>query len=424
MVRKLCFLLFVFVNMNTVKSNNKTDDIDSILHTLFTEREYFKLRDALEKYDSLAQPGNKLYYQAKILNVFNLPEESNKSIEQLLSIEKDSLKLLQLNRIKADNFIRRGEFDSASKVYNTILQDFNHNMNDAELEAVKNELVIWSSLAGVPKQEIYMNSDAFIPLHKDKIGFLKVSVTVDGNEHDFIIDTGANLNLISESFCKKFGFPLLDSDFFIMTGTGQSVKAKLAIADKIYLNTIEIHNACFLVIPDNMLKFGLYRLNGIIGFPIINQLGEIQICNKEKHIKIPVNTTETSLQNLALDGLMPIINIGHRDVEMPFVFDTGANISMLYSKFFENYKEEIESKYHIKNYRIASVGSNRKLKTHVLKDICISVGNQPHCWKKIRLVRDELYLHSKYYCGSIGRDVHSNFDIITINFKDMFIKFD
>ena len=405
------------------------DDINNNLKRLYEQRNYFKFKNFLNSSEDKIEKWQYLYFNALVDNVFNRHEESNKTIEEIFKNYSNQIndtitsKLLEVRLV---NSIHLFHFKEATVISQKLQKDCKPFLDSDDLADYINEINIWSVLTDVPPQTISKTQDTKIQMTKDWVGLWNIPVTVSDSTYDFIFDTGANISTITESYAKKLGFKILETEFEVGTATDIQVKSGLAIADKISLGNITYHNVVFLVLPDDALSFPQinYYINGIIGFPMIEAMEEIHI-TKEHELFVPSKPETKNMQNLAFDGLTPIILTTHKNDSLGFAFDSGAMTTFFYISYYNKYKNEIDSNYEMRTITIGGAGGSIDVKGFILDDINFLISNSKVSLDNIRLIAEEITDNdnSNYFYGNIGQDVINQFDEIVINFESMYIEF-
>jgi len=262
-------------------------------------------------------------------------------------------------------------------------------------------------------------------MKKDIVGLLRIPVRFEKKNMKFVFDTGANLSLVSEKTARKLGVKVLPIEFHVQGATGRVVKSKIGVADEIRLGDIVVKNVVFIVMPDKELRFlGFYKINEIIGFPVINQLKEIRLNYAENTLTIPAAPTNSEEKNFAMEGLMPLIEIGHRNEWLVFTFDTGANSTSLYPKYYEKYAAEIDSTYKLGNIISGSAGGMEKNRAYKLTNVQMRIAGRDVVLPEVSLLKDVQTEHSKYFFGNLGQDAIKQFKTVIINFDKMFVAFE
>lgn len=392
--------------------------------SLLESRDFFRLRD----YVAANQPGFSAYHRlilgAQVHTAFNEPENANEKINTLFSKYggqlPDSVRLEMLT-IKQVNNARLFNYREANDDMAKILSSYAHIMDTAKLKDYKNTAVIWKALRGQPKQEVLIKGHTVMKMFRDKAGLANLEVKYGDNAIGFIFDTGANFSTVTESTAARLGIKYLEGTLEVGAITGAMIDSKLGICPRFTLGNIIVKNAVFLVFPDDALAFEQigYQINGIIGFPVIEAMGEIQITKGDDFI-VPDKPSVYTHQNMALDFLNPVIDINGEH----YTFDTGATATSLYGRYYTKYKDAVTAAgYTQKDLEYGGAGGMRSQGGYEITYSPVINGKQLHI-DNVQLFPDTGEAEPKKYYGNIGQDVIKLFDKMTINFKSMFIKFD
>ena len=390
---------------------------------MLEDKDYFNAEDFVYQNDKGFTGFESLVLQANLDNVFNSPALSNEKIAKLFKgFGKDigdSLKL-GLLRLKHANHARLFEYAAAHKVAKEVLASPSKYLTADEMADFANMANIWSLLENQPKQEIIISNEAVIKMTRDKANLTNLPVKVNATTVDLIFDTGANLSTVTESTAAKMGMNVLGGSIEVGSITGATVQAKMAVCREFSLGNILVKNAVFLVLPDDALAFPQidYQINGIIGFPVIEAMGEIQITKADEFI-VPSEITPVSGSEMALDFLIPVIRIGDEH----YTFDTGAVGTSLYIKYFEKHKDEITSKYTASNIEFGGAGGMTTKKGYIITFSPVIQGRSIDI-KNVHLLTEAASGNDKFFYGNIGQDLIDQFDRMTISFRRMFIRFD
>jgi predicted aspartyl protease len=252
-----------------------------------------------------------------------------------------------------------------------------------------------------------------------------VPIEVGGQTDNFIFDTGANLSTIIESQGQKLGLRIIDVPFDVGSITGGLVKAKIGVAKTLRFGNVELNNVAFIVFPDKALYIDQikYQIKGIIGYPVINALREITI-TKDKQIFVPRKPSKLALNNLAMDGLTPLILGVHNGRKMTFSFDTGARKSSLYPPFFKAFEKEITSAGKQISTSITGAGGSRNVTAYKMENVLVEFGGKKPVFKSVEVYTQETTLNSRTLYGNIGRDMIDQHDKMTISFANMTVAFE
>lgn len=417
-VSAICLFIFFSCKMNEGNEHFASILQETSQKDFFTAREIFlQHKNGLSEYQT-----NIL--QAILGNSFNQLEQSETSITLLFdkydAVLPDSIRLTLLD-LKQDNASKQYRYKDAREAVSRIIDNLSDTLTSDELENYQNMFKLWTSLEDQPEQEVIINDPLILKMETDKVGLKNLTVTSGDDSANFIFDTGANLSTVSMSTAKKMNMKVLPDSILVGTITGNKVYAHLAICEKLYLGTIEIRNSVFLVFNDRELAFPQidYQIQGIIGFPIMAALGEIQI-TKDGLFNVPATSNNATYeQNLALDHLSPILRLEGKH----YNFDTGADGTILFKRYFDEHREEIESNRELSEIPFGGAGGHAAFDGYYI-DFSPEINGQKILIPGIPVIKETISSKWDYIYGNIGQDLIGNFNSMTINFNNMFVHFD
>jgi len=396
------------------------------LYKLYSDKKYFKFISQLKETEStLSEP------EKNICNVFyygllnNRLESEKNFTPELISNSSiaDSVKK-DLYSISILNNVWLGNYKKAEEESDIILKNYSAYIKPKDKEDYENSLIIWKSLSGIGRQEVVKKSDVKIKMKKDIAGLYNIPARYNDIMIDFVFDSGANFSTITESQAKNFNITLTAGKIKVGTITETKVDAAVGYSSSFFIGDMEIKNTVFLVVPDEILSFagGAYKISGIIGFPIMEAMGEVSF-SKHGEFIVPLNVSEGNLKNLVVDGFNPVIEVDYKNNPMAFTFDTGAKTTLLYAPFFEEYKKEVTSKYKLEDVKFEGAGGETKVPGYHLSEIEFSVANDKTIIPKVSLLSEPIKNNGEMFYGNLGQDFISKFDYMILNFKNMYLDF-
>lgn len=415
----LCGLLIVI----SFNSSAQEDSAFKNIYKLIGHKNFFKAREEYDQQKDNLSKTQKYVIEAILDNAFNKTESSTGKIWWLLKQDQslaDTL-ALKLCKIKADNSVKSFDYNEARNSIASIFDNYKHLLSKDETKELENELKIWTALKNEPKQQVTIKELTRLKMHKDKAGLNNLKVWSGKDSIDFIFDTGANLSTVTQTTARKMDMRIIPVDIQVGALTGEEVKAQLAVCPMLKLGSIEIRNGLFLVLKDDALAFAQinYQIHGIIGFPIIEALNEIQITQNGYFVIPRQQTAFDGNSNMAMDGLTPLFYLDNRHYSL----DTGASDTILYAPYFFENEKQITSSYPETQISFGGAGGVKTFtgykipfdftmngKTVTLKDVSV-----------ITKIADD---KENGVYGNIGQDVIKSFDKLTLNFRRMFLKFD
>lgn len=406
------------------KVTNKV--VDNRLNKLLETKDYFTLQEDLAKNENQLSEDRILFYNVFLNKAFGEREKSNNDIDVLFQKHKKTLNdtaVVQLLDIQAANYLYLYQYRKATLVYEQILNKYSKILDSADVANYKNVKNLFGTFANIEPQKIHKQKNVLLKAYRNKFNHLMTPVKVDTTTEDFIFDTGANLSTISESQAKKMKLKTFEQSVDIGSSTQKEIQSKLAVADSLYVGEILFENVLFIVMPDDQLTFPQinYAIKGIIGFPVIHQLGEVHL-NKDGKIFIPRNTTKKSEQNMFFEGLNPVVKVISESDTLLFTFDTGAAHTELSFKYYNEHKADIEKKGEMQTNERGGAGGKVAVKEYILSGFPLAIGTHKTSLDKIPVTLEE-YGFNKYFDGNLGQDVFVKFNSLIINFENMYIDF-
>lgn len=347
-MKRLLFLL-LFAPLTEIQAQHTAETTVQQLSRLLKEKRLPELEGALQAGNrySLDDATKKLFTGA-LQNAWMQAGASQKTLNSLSKKEKswlpDSL-LYLYHRTQLDNAIKLFDYKQAASLSDLLAAKFAAYYPGDELEGLKTSGSIWRHMLQQPRQQVQHNGTATVKTKRDLAGLLNIPVQSGDSTYAFVFDTGAGISTIMESFARKLDLQFLPGATVpIRSGiTGIATQSQLAVAKELRIGTTVVKHALFLVFPDSALTFGggVYKIQGIIGFPIIKELGTLGF--RKDTLDIQPSITTGQPRNLAADILKPYIFLQHKGRLLPFAFDTGAMQTIFSNRFYTQHKEWIDA---------------------------------------------------------------------------------
>lgn len=425
-IKNLIFLS-ILIFIGCTNSNENDTIVDSRLSELLGNKNFFKLQTELDSNQNKLSEDRLLYYRTQCEQAFCNGNQSNVYADLLLEKYKNQLNdtmIIELLNIKSCNYIQNYQYKEASELYKVILEQYSDILDSSEIVNFKNIYQLFGVLTSVKPQLIHKRNTVKISSHRNQFNHLMIPVKCEGIVDEFIFDTGANLSTISDSYAKKMGLTIYDSDINVGSSTHIDIQTKLAVADSLVVGGILFENVVFLVVPDEQMSFPSinYEIHGIIGFPVIHQMNEIRI-HRDGTIIIPKEPQDRKLHNMFIDGLYPVVQLLSNSDTLLFTLDTGAKTSELSSKYYNNHKDEVKKIGKLKTSQRGGAGGIVEVEEYILQHFHYKIGTKRNEFLEIPVALTE-YSFNKYFDGNLGQDVFTQFNEMIVNFQYMYIDFE
>lgn len=382
---------------------------------LKSSRDYFMLRDRLEE-SGTAMTLPARFARAVVQHAFNDPAASNATIASLLvdATIPDSI-IVDLRQMEMANHFRLFDYAAGLASASALLGD-TASLDSTELRNVHNMRGALHALADVPPQTAEVRGPTTLRLERGR-----VPVQVNDSSRHYVFDTGANLSTIMRSEAEALGLRILAAGLDVGTSTDRMVVADLGVADRLTIGQMHYGHVVFLVLDDDLLTFpDGFRIPGIIGFPVIERMGEVQLgCAGE--LFIPAVIPDRPRQNLAVHDLTPLTRARWGDELLLCRLDTGAGKTQLYEPFYRRFRERIDAATKLTARRMGGAGGFRELPVRVLPNVELALGDTFVIADSLDVLTQSIARSESenYLDCNIGRDILDSFSMYILNFRDM-----
>ena len=414
--------IFLMLNLPLMAQNSAFDK----LYDLYSSKKYFKFISQFKEVENSLNKNEKNICNVFYYSLINNPAESEKYFTQDIisnteihdTIKRDLYTISIFNNVWLGNYKKSVDY---SKI---LLTSYSAYIKEKDKEDYENSLLMWEAMQGVGKQEVIRKDETKLNMKRDLAGLYNIPVTYNNETFDFVFDTGANFSTITESYAKKLDLVFSGGTIKVGAITGIKIDSRIAWAKSFFIGNMEMKNALFLVLKDEDLSFagGIYKINGIIGFPVIAEMGEV-IISKEGELDVPLTPSVTNKNNLLIDGFNPLVEVDYKNNPMCFTFDTGAKTTMLYIPFLKDYEKEITSEYKLEDIKFGGAGGDIKVPGYNLKNVELKIADDKVVIPGLSLISESLKDKEEVFYGNLGQDFISKFDKMILNFKYMSIDF-
>src|ERR1035437_851841 len=378
--------------------------LEEVVH-LRQARNYFALRDRLRDAPS-SQTAATEVARATVQAAFNNAAASNLTIRRLLETGTlpDSL-VADLRLLAMNNSLRLFAYADGFKVANALLADTTR-LDARRLRDARNTQRVFQALAGVPPQTVQMGGPS-------RVRFVdgRIPVMINDSTRQYGFDTGANLSVIMRSEAVALGVRIVPAGIEVGTATDRRIVADVGVVDRLTIGEMHFRNVVFLVLDDAMLTFdGGFRIPGIIGFPVIEQMGEIHLAGTTE-LGVPVGEPKRHQANLALDGLSLLTPVRWEGETLLCRLDTGAGQTQFYEPFYRRFRTQVDASSVSLVRKKAGAGGVQETPVRMLSDMRLVLGDT--------VVVAKQHVEDNYLDCNVGRDLLGAYSELVLNFRDM-----
>jgi hypothetical protein len=380
-----------------------------------SSRDGFLLRDELAGADTSRSAA--LAGRAYLDQAFGNPDASIATIARVLrrtDVPDSEAIALRVLQIEAER--RAYRYADGLVAARHLLAD-SSKIRVATLHDVRNDLRILSALEHSPPQMVVRRGDSHLQLVDGRI-----PVAFADSLRYYVFDTGANLSTIMRSEALRRGMRVLPAGIDVGTSTDVRVTADLAVAESLTIGAMQFRHVVFLVLDDSLLTFGDFRIPGIIGFPVIEQMGEVH-WRGDSEVFVPASWPRRPNRNLAYSNLNMITIAQWHSARLLCRVDTGANRTQLYEPFYRRMSLAVDSLSRPWTRSTAGAGGERRLPVRVLGPLELHVGDAVARLDSLDVLQTSIASdeQANYLDGNLGHDVFDQFAELIVDFRDMAI---
>ena len=324
----------------------------------------------------------------------------------------------------ADDYIKSFQYGDAAQVYDDLLAHFSTQLGPDELKGAKDDAGLARILREAPAQTVTWDGAVRLKTERNPLNSMNVDLTVNGVQGPWLLDTGANLSVVSKSFAERLGLNFLPGVTQTQAGlTGIENPLRVALLPTLRMGGATLHNVVVLVLDDANLNINLgkqaYQINGIIGYPVFQALRTITFLHDGEFEAGDEARAAGTGARMYMNYLTPIVECKIEGRNLPFSFDSGASSTDLLVRYYQQFHSASKGWKRSKTMS-AGAGGVVKRKIYIQPQVKLGIGDKTVTLEKVPIytsgtgtdTNDELY-------GNLGQDVVADFESFTLDFSTM-----
>jgi hypothetical protein len=331
--------------------------------------------------------------------------------------DRDPARLALAASLESSTAFAKGDYalaERASERWLTIL-----DRNDPEHDKLDAAQVhdVAALLAKAPAMRV-SGTGARIATSRDTASLLRGHVDINGISEEAVLDTGANLPVLSASLAKAAHARIIDGAASVGSASRSAVATRIGIVDQLNFSGFTFRNVPFLILDDSQLQMpvpGGYRIDAIIGFPVFRAIGSMTF---GKGFFRPGPALASGPHNLTAAGNDLYVAVEAGGLNLPLHLDTGAKASEL-SALFARRHPELLGKLERSTERNAGAGG---VTTHPIahwKSTPVVVAGSAITLADLPIVLADPEDMTDHNLGTLGQDVLQRFSSYTIDLTTM-----
>jgi hypothetical protein len=318
----------------------------------------------------------------------------------------------------ADDYLKTFRYAQASALYTRLLTEDPDVLPPALLKDDQDDVETLKLLLTAPPQTIDIAAPIDIPTHSDRLGSITANLTVHNITAPWILDTGANFSVVSESFARQLGLTLSTGVAHTQGATGAENPLHTAILDALPLGTATVHNVVLLVLPDANLTLGAgrkkYIIPAILGEPVFQALGILRFTHDHRFQAGPTLPLTGDSSPIYIEKLNVLFSCRTHNLSRPFLFDSGANATTFFIPYTREFAADfLHEKQGTRNGYGA--GGTSTDQVYILDNVDLELANRILDLQHIAVEKNPQNTLSDEYEGSLGRDLINSLYSLTLD---------
>lgn len=390
-MRKIVFSIVMALSCIAVKAQN----IDERIANAMNSSDFFGLYDIYHSTpkDSI-NPFLEVFSRCLIGHRFNRPDISIPAFDKLLKDQSENLNLnllLSSAMMYSRDLSRVGRNEDAYRLLSDVLSSAYQVADSASLIPYANFAAQYKALTKYSPYQINIAGDSgVIPFDTIRTGkwdsqqyLMQItSAQINGSSERITFDTGAGVNVITDSLANVYGLEFLDAD---VAATGvETSGGRYAIAEELRLGNITVKDVPFYVIDvsshhEEADKY-LSVLGLIVGSELMLQLKDVTLdfSAKEIHVSRAIGNPANVRPNMCFfsdNNLLTSAKINQQPVLIKL--DSGdTSYGRLNKTFFEANKDYLASHCQSDTVNQAGVGGIWSVLCYQLQDATLTIGGK------------------------------------------------
>lgn len=384
-------------------------------------------------------PFLEVFARCLIGNRLNRPDVSIAAFAELFNTQSANLDLhnmLNSAVMFSMDLSRVGDNNTAASMLTSILDATRQHIDSAAIKDMQRYIDQYKALSAYKLYGIAFSDDQggkipfrivpVGPADKNSVLMHLEDSYINGLAADITFDTGAGVNIISDSLAKKYSLIPLEASKTV-AGIGRQ-SGYYAIASELKIGNITLKDVpfCVFTITTNNEEADKYTdcFNIVVGSELMLQLKDMVIDFDNCEISVPENapTRSDTPANMCFSSSMNLLTKGRINGEpMLMCIDTGdASYGFLSKTFFNRNKEYITTHAVLDTIRTAGIGGVHISQCYRVPDMTLDLGGSETTVPELTVRLQDSPLGMDYECN-LGLKSLMRFGKVRFNMVDFTI---
>lgn len=396
---------------------------DAKLLHLLQNRQYIELETALRA-TRAGDPLQRAFFEGVLANRSNRLEVAERLLRPLLSSGTRPLEPAQAGiawRTLADTYTKMFRYAEAADTYRQMFQRLGPSLSQPERDDAEGTRQMVEGLRWAPAQTVDLGAGFIVPTRRNALHTIEAPVTVGGHIEHWILDTGANVSIVTRSKAAQLGLSLSENTTPVHTFSGAVANCHLSVIPSIRFSQTELRNVAVLVIDDKDFYVGPahFQMEALLGYPALAALGRITFHRDGRLEAHPSDLSPDTIgARLLLEELTPLVVVGTANGERLFRIDTGATNSYLTVRYWKEHRRDFAGQ-KLGESRMDGGNGVRSIPSYTAKTLKLLLGGAAVNLRDVAVFTRPHGDGEEYAYGHLGQNALAQFRSYTFDFAAM-----
>jgi len=421
MVRQIALLLILnfapSASMQTAPSPKAATGF-ARLQSLVETRQYLSLENGIAS--TRLEVAEAALFRGILANRRNRLRDSIDLLEPLaakLAAAPASWREKELMTTLADDYSKTFEYARSEATFSKLLQRYGASLTKREHRNFSNRLSEMHLLRAAPPQTLEKTSPSMLTAKINGMGLLEVPVEASGKSESWVMDTGANTCVITETTARRIGLQLLEGAATTDDISGLPVSFRIGVLPELKIGNTTLHNVELPVTADKNLNFAGTQIQGIIGFPVQSALGSFSVY-ADGSVGIDSDPPSETTAEMFMEQQTPLVSVKAGGEARLFSLDTGATGSTFSERFYRVIQSKLADQ-PVKTLPVTGAGGTHSIRGYEMKDLAITIAGEDVLLKSAGVFSEPTGAGIDDVFGNLGQDVLRSFKSYTVDFRGM-----
>jgi predicted aspartyl protease len=380
------------------------------LKALYKQHEWLKLRELTQSMDA---PD---FYRGAVAAAFDDFPRAEKALTSAIASAPKSEMASDARLLLVQLYMRAGNYQASLDAMDEASK---YTPDD---EGLKNARALYASLSRYPEQRVAARGFSSVR-YRMKDGNMFVPLEIDGKPGSYLVDSGANVSLISESEVKRLGLTIDESGgATIGDSSGARFGFRITVADRLELGKLRLEHVLFIVLRDDQQPF-VELAEGeraILGFPVFKAFETVR-WTKEGAFEIGFASggEAPGKPNLFFEGQQMFAEGESMGKTINLFVDTGAVHTRLLPRFARDFPDFVASFGKKDSQKVTGVSASVEVESVTLPEVKLGVRGSEVKLSPVTLLTKDTVSDLARCHAWIGMDALSQPGMVALDFKAM-----